>query len=305
MPSRARRLSQFIYDFARSEDLEEFRSRVTDGVRSVVDCDLASYIEVDLDNRRTYVITDRPVGEGIVAAFGQLAHQHPYHALELYQDVYRSLDAEDQIAITLQTAPHVIGLALNRCSRSFNRGDRNTLDMLRPLLADGYHRALARERGRALLRELAERNGRDRAVIALDGHGRLAYASDRAQAWLGTECPPQVLTDWVDAQPSASAARIGIRLDGVPLEVTLLPRTVPSDPILLELRRLAEDPSERRLTDRERQILELAATGASDKQIGNRLKISPRTVSNHLHAAYRKLGVENRTAATAALKNMH
>ncbi|MEJ1229926.1 MAG: LuxR C-terminal-related transcriptional regulator [Galbitalea sp.] len=46
-----------------------------------------------------------------------------------------------------------------------------------------------------------------------------------------------------------------------------------------------------RLTGREREIAALAAQGLSSLEIAKRLQVSPRTVNNHLHAAYAKLGV--------------
>jgi DNA-binding NarL/FixJ family response regulator len=47
------------------------------------------------------------------------------------------------------------------------------------------------------------------------------------------------------------------------------------------------------LTDREREILQLAAEGYGNKEIGERLFISPRTVETHRANFMRKLNVEN------------
>jgi DNA-binding CsgD family transcriptional regulator len=41
-------------------------------------------------------------------------------------------------------------------------------------------------------------------------------------------------------------------------------------------------------------VVRLAATGASNKQIGARLFLSPRTVGYHLYKAFPKLGVTSR-----------
>ncbi len=57
-----------------------------------------------------------------------------------------------------------------------------------------------------------------------------------------------------------------------------------------------EDPASR-LTDRERQVLELLAQGLSNKQIGERLYISTKTASVHVSAILRKLGATSRTEA--------
>jgi len=48
------------------------------------------------------------------------------------------------------------------------------------------------------------------------------------------------------------------------------------------------------LTSQERQIVLLAAKGLTNREIGDRLYISPRTVSSHLYHSYPKLGVSSR-----------
>ena len=53
------------------------------------------------------------------------------------------------------------------------------------------------------------------------------------------------------------------------------------------------------LTQRELQVLRMAAAGRRSREIGSALGISERTVKAHLAATYRKLGVETRAAAVA------
>ena len=51
------------------------------------------------------------------------------------------------------------------------------------------------------------------------------------------------------------------------------------------------------VTPREREVLSWLAAGKTDKDIGEILGMSPRTVQKHLQHIYEKLGVETRTAA--------
>jgi len=48
------------------------------------------------------------------------------------------------------------------------------------------------------------------------------------------------------------------------------------------------------LTPQQRQIVRLASDGLTDRQIADRLFLSPRTVGSHLHRSYPKLGVASR-----------
>ena len=53
----------------------------------------------------------------------------------------------------------------------------------------------------------------------------------------------------------------------------------------------------RGLTPREREVLEHAALGKSNRQIGEDLTIAEQTVKNHLSSAMRKLSLHDRTHA--------
>jgi DNA-binding NarL/FixJ family response regulator len=66
-------------------------------------------------------------------------------------------------------------------------------------------------------------------------------------------------------------------------------------------------PSEvapRELSPREREVLERAAFGRSNNQIAAELGVTINTVKFHLASIFRKLGVENRTAAATAFVRM-
>ncbi|GEM49995.1 response regulator [Deinococcus cellulosilyticus] len=66
--------------------------------------------------------------------------------------------------------------------------------------------------------------------------------------------------------------------------------------ILKRVRQGSEQKTEA-LTDREREVLLLAARGFSNKEIAKKLEISPKTVEVHLSALFEKLEVASRTEA--------
>jgi two-component system response regulator DegU len=58
------------------------------------------------------------------------------------------------------------------------------------------------------------------------------------------------------------------------------------------------------LTERELEVLRLTAQGLTNRQIGQELAISHRTVQGHLASIFQKLGVTSRTeAVTDALRH--
>jgi DNA-binding CsgD family transcriptional regulator len=91
--------------------------------------------------------------------------------------------------------------------------------------------------------------------------------------------------DRVGARPWAARAHNELRATGIP--ATARPDT-----------RMAL------LTAQERQIAALAATGLTNKQIGQRLFLSHRTVSAHLHRIFPKLGITSRAALRDALETI-
>jgi DNA-binding NarL/FixJ family response regulator len=69
--------------------------------------------------------------------------------------------------------------------------------------------------------------------------------------------------------------------------------------VLGEHRRLERDQRETKLlTERETEILRLVSTGMTAKQIADQLRVSPRTVQNHVQNTLRKLQLRNRVELT-------
>lgn len=61
---------------------------------------------------------------------------------------------------------------------------------------------------------------------------------------------------------------------------------------------VSDNPSFRKLTKREKEILSLLSCGERNKAIARRLGLSEHTVKLHVHHIFGKIGVQNRTSAT-------
>jgi DNA-binding NarL/FixJ family response regulator len=58
-----------------------------------------------------------------------------------------------------------------------------------------------------------------------------------------------------------------------------------------------------RLSPREREVIELAASGLTNQEIALRLEVSIHAVKFHLASTYQKLGAANRTQAAYLYRN--
>lgn len=309
-----------------------FPQQLIPRLRRLVPCDSIGYNELDLRTGTGWAETDPPDArfDGIEQAFMRTVHQHPvatrqqrgdpnaymlsdfltareFHSLELYHDVYRRLDTEDQIAFGLP-GKVMVAVALSRARRSFTERDRDVLDALRPHLALAYSQVIERDRANALIAALdAGLERHDAAVIQLDALGRVAHLSAPARELLaayGVSLPrgarlPAVLKD------RARGARGSLVLDGPRgrLRVQLLKGRDRWPAIVLEERRAAppslESLEELGLTRRQAQVLRLLSTGKRNQQIAHELLISKHTVRKHLEHVYAQLGVTSRAEAIA------
>jgi len=170
---------------------------------------------------------------------------------------------------------------------------------------------------------LANARASQSARLALDSAGRFLFAVDALGAirW----CTPQAarLLRGLDPgrpDPAGSdallppAASAWLRSDtdapftlpggdGRRLQVTRIGR-IGGDEVLLRLNVETGDEIERLrrllgLTHREAEVLLWVSRGKASRDIGAILSLSPRTVTKHLEQIYAKLGVENRTSASA------
>jgi DNA-binding CsgD family transcriptional regulator len=172
-----------VLDFVRQVhavgDIDTFPRRAIAGIGALIPSDILTYNEIDTRLRHAYMV-EHPAGVislSQVKTFERLAGQHPlirhyaltretqprkisdflslseFRRLDLYQEFFRHLGVNYQIAVTIPSWNSVvIGIALNRTQRDFSERDRAVLDVIRPHLAQSYRNAMER----AALRERTE-----------------------------------------------------------------------------------------------------------------------------------------------------
>jgi DNA-binding response OmpR family regulator/DNA-binding CsgD family transcriptional regulator len=155
-----------------------------------------------------------------------------------------------------------------------------------------------------------------RFLVATDSNGELLWCTPKAKQLLselfpaigdaGTRLPPNVVRQLTGLrhQGGLAGARSIIEVAGRKMELAFLSSTGP-DELLFRLTETSTVPDEQLLqqtlllTTRESQVLLWISRGKSNREIGEILDISPRTVNKHLEQVFIKLGVENRAAAAA------
>jgi DNA-binding NarL/FixJ family response regulator len=164
-------------------------------------------------------------------------------------------------------------------------------------------------------------------VVVVDGRGRIAWQSPQAQRWLGeffADGPAEHCARWLaaadgpglaglagqagraDASPEAASAVLcrQAAADGRTLLARRLGDIGMGEAMwLLSLQRPGEAAASRlataALTPRETEVLSWVAKGKTNRDVGDILGLSPRTVNKHLEHVFEKLGVETRAAAAA------
>ena len=153
--------------------------------------------------------------------------------------------------------------------------------------------------------------------LAADHSGRILWCTPQANVLMGATLHgfrtrnfilPETLRSWLrqcDNTDIANNAPVTLSGDGLyQLQFSYDGQIGPNE-ILLRVSKYTACKEEMVLQDklsltlREAEVLIWTARGKSNRDIGEILKMSPRTVNKHLEQIYPKLGVENRTAAAA------
>lgn len=154
-----------------------------------------------------------------------------------------------------------------------------------------------------------------RYLLAADDEGTVRWCTSQAARLLGAFTPPEHLPPeviaWLKVHvtgtkpvPETITIGPGEAAQGARVEFSLV-GALGSDEHLLRLVALNQDRdldrlhARMKLTRRETEVLLWLARGKSNRDIGQILEVSHRTVNKHLEQIYPKLGVEGRTAAVA------
>ena len=152
-----------------------------------------------------------------------------------------------------------------------------------------------------------------RFLLATDRAGRVLWCTPKARQLLAATTLTATLPASIIEQllrmrrgEPAGPARCLVDIAGRRLECSFLSPLGP-DELLFRLAETANTDSEQAilqrafaLTSREAEVLLWISRGKPNRDIGEILNISPRTVNKHLEQIFVKLGVENRAAAAAA-----
>ena len=191
------------------EDIGEFRSGVIEVLNRVVPSDRVGYNEISPDE--TFAVMIPEFDESLIPKFTALAHENPlieryqrtgdgrpyrisdmidqqtFHATTLYQEFYRHLGIETQVAFCLPSRPElIVGLALTREREDYSDREVQLLALARPHLMQAYRNAQLRSARIATLAALqAGLDTLGQHIVVLDPHGRVEFATDGARRLLG------------------------------------------------------------------------------------------------------------------------
>ena len=191
-------------------------------------------------------------------------------------------------------------------SGDFSEHERLLLSLLQPHLIRRYTRWKLQRRVAASLAEVTE-GGAEPAVMILGRDGRIELAPRTVRRLLADyfvdgDCgfAPLSLREWSADREQPD----NLIIDGPEgqLVVSGVVCDSSAQTVLLLHERRRETPLTKRLTPRERDVLELVGDGKSNAEIGGLLCVQPSTIRKHLENAYTKLNVRSRTEATVVLR---
>jgi DNA-binding CsgD family transcriptional regulator len=247
-------------------------------------------------------------GDGSARRISDFCTSAEFHRLDLYQRFYRELGVEYQLSCTLPAPePLVIALALSRAHRDYSERDRTVLNLLRPHMIQAYWNAAVRDHLRSALASMQRAFETRGWGVALTHDDVVEVLTPDVADWLSSYVDRDDFQTWIARERDASRRGVLARplvetRDGRRLIVRFTPGVEGPDVLLFDERPTDDGSAALQrlgLRPREAEVLLLASRGLRNTDIAQELRISPSTVKHHLERIYLKLGVHNRTEATA------
>jgi DNA-binding CsgD family transcriptional regulator len=325
-------LLAFVSKLRGLDDPLPFPPRLVAGLRTLIAADQVSYSELNPVERASIIqvwhvadgedVLFRGSGASDEELFWPLRHTHPlcsfrttsgdwttarkvsdfvslrgFRRTPIYDALYRG-EVDHWLDVGLPPEPQRTRVFIfTRFDQAdFDERDRLVASLLQPHLAkraEEAEAALGATEALAAIEEGTIDEAEARRVVLCSATGVIEFGSASSRALL-----KRYLGLDNGRVPTSVLARRELRLrDGSRSLYLRIARTDNMHLLMFEER----DARAERLTARERQVLEQVALGKGNDAIAVELGIAPATVAKHLEHAYRKLGVQNRTAAAALL----
>jgi DNA-binding CsgD family transcriptional regulator len=322
-------------------NLESLRAwLLNEALPRLVPSDWLSYNEVDLSEPEKTLSILKPESDvfpQLFPRFCEVIHQHPlitrqmqlttfpvhkisdfitqedFHRTDLYQDVYRLMKVEYQIAATIRTEPKkIMAIALCREQSDYTERDRLVLEMLRPHLVVAFNNLLLTrsteiklDYAHLALDELSA------ATILVSARGQILYHTGDGLEWIDAKNPellPQKILDWLLRQnpENGELTILDLVTKGGKMHLRAVP-TATRERVLLVITRVKETSDAANLFDkfgfspREREVVSWVCRGKTSAEIATILGISSRTVDKHMEHILEKTGAESRISLVAFL----
>lgn len=321
-------LLAFVSELKDVDDALPFSPRVLRRLRELIPCDDVTYSELDPRRRRSRLQVwtdgdadgvDTGAGDGeAFDAFWRLRSTHPvcgyrqatgnwteplkasdfvtldgFRRTAIYDALYRDeLDHWLDFGLPAEPDRTRVFIFVRRGGADFGERDRLVATLVRPHLEARARDVETAARATAALAAVEDRSDSEaRLVVLCAASGVIEFAAPAARAllkrYLGVDngrLPPALL----------SRRQFALE-DGDGKLTVRIARTGGLRLVLLEERNLRLG----RLTQREREVLDLVAAGRTNVEIASMLELASGTIAKHLEHVYEKLGVRTRTAAAA------
>ena len=294
---------------------------------------------MDLVNLANTLAILRPEGDPrfppVFARFRELVHQNPlairqletpnfpvhkisdfltqeaFHRLELYQEVYRPLGVEYQIAATIRLGPdHITAFALASRQADYTERDRAILEMLQPHLVVAFNNLALASESRTILDAAAlALHELSSATIIVDSRHRILYHTGPGLQWIGATSPgilPANISKSLN-RPAANRSRriMNLASDAGEIHIRAVPTSSPERRLLVltagSRNIVPAQTNDFGLSKRELEVAQWIGDGKTNKEIASTLGISSRTVQKHIEHIFEKMGVKTRVMVASKL----